>query len=141
MHFSFDDDLQKLAQIPILPPLVQGAEEQPFHAFDDVYNDTGESFAAHLARQQLHQQQQQDALRAQQEKGDSSMESTANKSSSGGEQSVDSHDMKVSNEKADLTLLQWISSNENQKTLKRMAENCTRELEVFDKNVMDIRTK
>lgn len=64
---------------------------------------------------------------------------SANRSSSGGEQSVDSHDMKVSNEqqKADLTLLQWISSNENQKTLKRMAENCTRELEVFDKNVMD----
>lgn len=44
--------------------------------------------------------------------------------------------MKNSN-KSSLTLLQWISSSENQKALKRMAENCTRELEVFDKNVME----
>jgi RB1-inducible coiled-coil protein 1 len=58
------------------------------------------------------------------------MESGANKSG-------DSQEMKDSNQKSTLTLLQWISSNENQKTLKRMAENCTRELEVFDKNVMD----
>lgn len=46
--------------------------------------------------------------------------------------------MKGSNHsKSSLTLLQWISSSENQKALKRMAENCTRELEVFDKNVME----
>lgn len=45
--------------------------------------------------------------------------------------------MKDSNPKSSLTLLQWISSSENQKALKRMAENCTRELEVFDTNVME----
>lgn len=47
-----------------------------------------------------------------------------------------SEGMKDSNQKSSLTLLQWISSSENQKSLKRMAENCTRELDVFDKNVM-----
>lgn len=72
---------------------------------------------------------------------ETSMESAA-KSSSGGEQSVDEEGGLVMKEipvpkQHSLTLLQWISSNENQKTLKRMAENCTRELEVFDKNVMD----
>lgn len=122
-HFSFDDDLQKLAQIPILPPLVQGAEDQPFHAFDELYNDAGETFATQLAKQQG------------KVSSESSMESAANKSSSGGDQS---QEMKVSNDqKSNLTLLQWISSNENQKTLKRMAGNCTRELEGFDKNVME----
>lgn len=45
--------------------------------------------------------------------------------------------MQGSNPKPSLTLLQWISSSENQKALKRMAENCTRELDVFDKNVME----
>lgn len=45
--------------------------------------------------------------------------------------------MKNSNQKSSLTLLQWISSSENQKALKRMAENCTHELELFDRNVME----
>lgn len=132
-YSSFDDDLQRLAQIPILPPLIQGAEDQPFHAFDDVYNETGESFAAGHIKQIVDKPP-----------SETSMESTAAKSSSGGEQSVDDEDrgleMKeptVQKQQHSLTLLQWISSNENQKTLKRMAENCTRELEVFDKNVMD----
>lgn len=82
-------------------------------------------------------------MKADQEKppSETSIDSTTNKSSSGGEQSSggESQEMKDSNNQktTGLTLLQWISSNENQRTLKRMAENCTRELEVFDKNVMD----
>jgi RB1-inducible coiled-coil protein 1 len=143
---SFDFDLQKLAQIPILPPLVQGAEDQPFHAFDDVYNDNGESFVNHLAKQQELTSKSGGEL--EKPPSETSIDSTTNKSSSGGEQSSgsgvvaagdDSQEMKDSNNQKStgLSLLQWISSNENQKTLKRMAENCTRELEVFDKNVMD----
>lgn len=104
---SFDADLGKLSQIPILPPLIQGAEAQPFNAFDDVLT---ESFAAD----------------GEGEEGAQSPVSSV-KSSEG---------MKDSNQKSSLTLLQWISSSENQKGLKHMAENCTRELEVFDKNVM-----
>lgn len=67
------------------------------------------------------------------------MESAAAKSSSGGEQSSTDEEIRDhgAQKHHNLTLLQWISSNENQKTLKRMAENCTRELDVFDKNVMD----
>ncbi|KAL7032072.1 hypothetical protein ACKWTF_007211 [Chironomus riparius] len=124
---SFNDDLDRLAQIPILPPLLQGAEEQPFHGFDDVYNDTGESFAAHPNQKQI-----SDANKV---TSDTSMESAGE--ASGSKSDENQEDMKDSNSKSSLTLLQWISSNENQRTLKRMAENCTRELEVFDKNVMD----
>jgi RB1-inducible coiled-coil protein 1 len=108
---SFDEDLGKLSHIPILPPLLQGAEDQPFHAFDEVYADTEESF------------------------GEANKDE-ANDSSSVASSTKDEA-MKDSNQKSSLTLLQWISSNENQKSLKRMAENCTRELEVFDKNVME----
>lgn len=105
---SFDGDLEKLSQIPILPPLLRGAEEQPFHAFDEVYADTEESFAPN----------------AQQPNKDN-------------EPIEDGAEMKNSNQKSSLTLLQWISSSENQRALKRMAENCTQELELFDKNVME----
>lgn len=130
MFHSFGDDLEKLAQIPILPPLIQGAENQPFHAFDDVYNenDNGESFAE---TKKLLQRQLEAA------KLDKASNSDASMSSKSGSD-ADNQEMKdLSNQKSSLSLLQWISSDENQKTLKRMAENCTRELEVFDKNVMD----
>lgn len=100
---SFDEDLEKLSQIPILPPLIQGAENQPFHAFDEVFADTEEAFGENL-------------------------ESSAASSSTKDEPAM---------KESSMTLLQWISSNENQKALKHMAENCTRELEVFDKNVME----
>ncbi|KAG5684501.1 hypothetical protein PVAND_013731 [Polypedilum vanderplanki] len=135
---SFDDDLERLAQIPILPPLIQGAEDQPFHAFDDVYNDTGESFAGNAAAQR--QLQQESGGKVEKAASDTSMESN-NVPVEAADKSVErSHEEAMkdsSNQKTSLTLLQWISSNENQKTLKRMAENCTRELDVFDKNVMD----
>lgn len=132
---SFNDDLDRLAQIPILPPLLQGAEDQPFHGFDDVYNDTDESFAGNpqkaIAANEL--------LKKQHDKigSDASMESAGETSGSNGDENQEAEMKDSNNQKSSLSLLQWISSNENQKTLKRMAENCTRELEVFDKNVMD----
>lgn len=121
--------MDRLAQIPILPPLLQGAEDKPFHGFDDVYNDTDESFTANNHRA-VNEARRKDKIVS-----DSSMESAGE----GSKTDKSQEEMKDSNQKASssLTLLQWISSNENQRTLKRMAENCTRELEVFDKNVMD----
>lgn len=122
INFSFDEDLEKLSQVPILPPLLQAAEEKPFHAFDDVYADNGESFMEKLQR-------------------DSTGSSNSNKEEA--EKVVKevekTEDVKkeANPSRSTLTLLEWISSSENQKSLKRMAVNCTRELEVFDKNVMD----
>ncbi len=124
--YSFEEDLQKLAEIPILPPLIQGAEDQPFHAFDDVYNDTGESFAAGEMKQQQ--------LDVEKFPSETSNESTAKIDSADEDNGLE---MKETTKQQGLSLLQWISSNENQKALKQMAENCMRELEVFDKNVMD----
>lgn len=110
----FDGDLQKLAHIPILPPLIQGAEEQPCHAFDALLDDTKNScFASNLLDNQ----------------------NPLNSSSSEGGNLKKSDE--AFDDKSGMTLLQWISSNENQKTLKLMADNCNRELEMFEKNVMD----
>lgn len=41
---SFNDDLDKLASIPILPALTQNAAK-PFHAFDDALGDNNNSFS------------------------------------------------------------------------------------------------
>lgn len=112
--------MEKLSQIPILPPLLQGAEEQPFHAFDEVYADAGDAFAPEEPPQKPSQDNEP-------------VESSPAESV----KSSGDPEMKNSNQKSSLTLLQWISSSENQQALKRMAENCTNELEVFDKNVME----
>lgn len=126
---SFNDDLDRLAQIPILPPLLQGAEDKPFHGFDDVYNDTDESFVGNNAKPAGNDTKKNEKVASD---VDLAGAGTLKRSETQDE-------MKDSNQKAttSLSLLEWISSNENQKILKRMAENCTRELEVFDKNVMD----
>ena len=130
LNFRFDEDLEKLSQIPILPPLLQGAEEKPFHAFDDVYADNGESFIEKLQREStgtssINKEEAVKVLKA------------LKVAQVVKEVEVKSDEAKMEGDPGTLTLLQWISSTENQKSLKRMAENCTRELEVFDKNVMD----
>lgn len=118
---SFDEDLKNLSTIPILSPLLQGAENQPFHAFDEVLSDNTELFPADPAQEV-----------------DREGSATEPSPSSSIKSAKEGEEMGASNQKSTHTLLQWISSSENQKGLKRMAENCTRELEVFDKNVMEI---
>lgn len=44
LFFSFNEDLDKLASIPILPALTQNAAK-PFHAFDDALGDNNHSFS------------------------------------------------------------------------------------------------
>jgi RB1-inducible coiled-coil protein 1 len=116
---DFDDDLQKLADIPILPPLIQGAEEQPCHAFDNLLlEDTKNSFTtSNLIGNR---------------NDDENQASTSKDESNNVDQATFDSD-----KSGQMTLLQWISSNENQKTLKVMAESCNRELDMFEKNVMD----
>lgn len=128
---SFDDDLEKLAHIPILPPLIQGAAEQPCHAFDDVYADAARnSFSNNLLDNAAKQ------TTAVSEDGSMATTSSSANTSSNKSKETSVDDEKKADE-SDMTLLQWISSTENQRTLKFMAENCGRELEMFEKNVMD----
>lgn len=49
-HNSFDEDLDKLASIPILTALTQNAAK-PFHAFDDAFGDNNSSFSRQAKQQ------------------------------------------------------------------------------------------
>lgn len=108
-----------------MTPLIQRAEAKPCHAFDEVYAEEKiESVAS--------------TNETSGEYGGAASSSNSEPATSGIENPPDSDDTK---QKSSLTLLQWISSTENQKSLRRMAENCTRELDMFDKKVMnDLRT-
>ncbi len=122
--FRFDTDLGKLSDIPILTPLIQRAEDKPCHAFDEVYAEQKEAAA---------------------EIGAATTSNGSSSEASGGTSSNNSDPINLEKipeieeikEKTSLTLLQWISSTENQRSLRRMAENCTRELDMFDKKVMN----
>lgn len=140
---SFDDDLEKLAHIPILPPLIQGAEEQPCHAFDDVYADAARnSFSTNNLLDNPKPAAAAAAATTSSEGGSTATTSSSATSSNKSKETTNEDDEKKSsddssNSSSVMTLLQWISSTENQRTLKFMAENCGRELEMFEKNVMD----
>lgn len=54
---EFNEDLDKLASIPILPALTQNAAK-PFHAFDDALGDNHNSFSKQTKLNESQQQQQ-----------------------------------------------------------------------------------
>lgn len=133
--------MNKLARIPILTPLIQGAEAKPFDAFDEVYEDN-ESF--------IHPANADPKPEPIQAKSDTS-NNISKSSNSEKTEEASSEVAAVSDELVGsgtssepgsntniMTLLQWISSSENQKALKKMAVNCNRELKMFDKNVMEV---
>uniref|UniRef100_A0A1L8DIA6 RB1-inducible coiled-coil protein 1 n=1 Tax=Nyssomyia neivai TaxID=330878 RepID=A0A1L8DIA6_9DIPT len=120
----FNEDLEKLSNIPILPALLENAEK-PFHAFDNVYendsfqkgNEKTEGFPEARIR-------------------DVTPEVTKS-SSSNTKENVDRVDNTEDkdNVKA-MTLLQWISAQENQISLRKMAAECIKSFEQFDEKEM-----
>lgn len=117
---NFNEDLVRLAQIPILPGLVQNAEEKRFSAFDDVYQD---------------QEFNQSNL-----SGGTTAGEVASKNGESGADYKEPEEKSEKSEKSSscdrkttiMSLLQWISATENQRSLRKMAENCEKELEMFD---------
>lgn len=124
---DFNDDLIRLSKIPILPALVQNAEEKRFSAFDDVYQDQAFNNSGG---------------------GGNAAETTGTKESGDAKESGDVTDEKEPDEKdrstssekksSTLSLLQWISVTENQRSLRKMAENCAKELEMFDEKTANL---
>lgn len=111
---SFNDDLEKLSRIPILPGLMSDAQ-QGFHGFDDIF-DENESFSA---------------------TGNSTdrPRSRTNSVKQDAEEPT-SDDMEISEQQKarGLTLLNWISAKENQATLQSMAESCCKGLQMFERD-------
>lgn len=110
---SFNDDLEKLSRIPVLPGLMSDAL-QGFHGFDDIYDDN-ESFTG----------------------GDNSDRSRSRTISDGQdveEPPVDEMEISEQQKARGLTLLNWISAKENQTTLQSMAESCSKGLKMFERD-------
>lgn len=121
--YSFNEDLEKLSKIPILAPLIQNAESKPFHGFDDAFADN-ESFKSEKSDASSSGGSNDQSRRI-------SRESTPNSQP----QNMDAMDKERNN--LNLTLLKWISATENQKSMKKMSENCFSGLKSFDKKAMD----
>lgn len=111
---SFNDDLEKLSRIPILPALMSDAQ-QGFHGFDDLYDDN-ESFTVTSGTDG-----NRPTSRANSEKQDN--------------EETPHDDMELSDQQKarGLTLLNWISAKENQVTLQSMAESCSKGLQMFER--------
>ncbi|XP_055711061.1 RB1-inducible coiled-coil protein 1 isoform X2 [Phlebotomus papatasi] len=122
----FNEDLDKLSSIPILPALIQNAEK-PFHAFDEFYEN--DSFQKGNEKAEITSGTSTKSREATPETSKS-----ASSNSREIEEKIEDVDDKV-DEKA-MTLLQWISAQENQISLRKMAAECIKSLEQFDEKEM-----
>ncbi|XP_055683353.1 RB1-inducible coiled-coil protein 1 isoform X2 [Lutzomyia longipalpis] len=125
----FNEDLDKLSNIPILPALLQNAEK-PFHAFDDVYeNDSFQKGIEKAAEGGFPESSTRTTREGSAEETKSSS-SSVKESEEKGEEGDDKVSVKA------MTLLQWISAQENQISLRKMAAECLKSLEQFDEKEM-----
>lgn len=113
---SFNDDLEKLSRIPILPGLMSDAQ-QGFHGFDDIF-DENESFSLKT--------RSNDHPRSRADSGKQDIEES--------EPSNDEMEISEQQKARGLTLLSWISAKENQATLQSMAESCSKGLQMFERD-------
>lgn len=122
---SFQDDLQKLATVPILSEILPSAQED-FHGFDEYFNDTG-SFAGSAGSGTSANRATQSDESTTQSQG--AAPAQAEQETESAATSDEAGDLKQSRS---LTLLQWISTRENHRSLQEMAEDCGRVLAHFD---------
>uniref|UniRef100_A0A6B2EHA8 RB1-inducible coiled-coil protein 1 n=1 Tax=Phlebotomus kandelakii TaxID=1109342 RepID=A0A6B2EHA8_9DIPT len=118
----FNEDLDKLSSIPILPALIQNAEK-PFHAFDEFYEN--DSF-----------QKGSEKLDVASDTSTKSREATPEVSKPGSSDRERGEEVDERVDEKAMTLLQWISAQENQISLRKMAAECIKSLEQFDEKEM-----
>lgn len=143
---AFPDDLSQLSTVPILAELMPSAEHE-FHGFDEFFHDNvsftgstsadsgtsvGGSSSNSRNRESLTQTGDSGGI------GDSSSQNqgqldtiipTAGK--------IQDVELNEPQQTRSLTLLQWISSKENHRSLRDMAEDCSRVLNNFDANAIE----
>lgn len=146
---AFPSDLNKLSTVPILSELLPNAQHD-FHGFDDYFMDTvsytgstsadsgtsvGGSSSNSRNRESLIQTIDSGSV----------ADSSSQKNLTGSDKSqttkvVDSAEpmtVETPPPSRGATLLQWISSRENHKSLRDMAEDCSRVLLNFDEACID----
>lgn len=146
---DFDKDLKQLSEIPILPTLMENTDSRPYGAFDEVYADasniaastsTGSSKTASNHEPTSTSVGSATGVAGPQQEVTGTFERGNNT-----EKMPKPLDNETTTElvvmsdkyKANcISLLDWISASEGQKTLKRMADECLRGLEQFENATM-----
>lgn len=121
---TFNDDLDKLSTVPILNELLPSAQSD-FHGFDDYFQNNN-SFTGSTS-----------GSGGSNSRGSKSSDSTgdqAQKLSAEPNNAQEDAVFELSDQQQtrSLTLLQWISTKENHKSLKDMADDCLKVLTNFD---------
>lgn len=138
----FAEDLSQLSRIPILPGLMQMAQED-FHGFDalldndEVFSRSQQNVSVLMAQDpQCSMGQRLDSYESQ---DDDKRESTSpNKKPKMGCDDEKGDTLSISSAESGrrtLTLLQWISAKENHNKLTEMSDECMQGLNAFDEDV------
>lgn len=124
---SFDKDLKQLSEIPILPSLMDNAESRPFEAFEEMYATSTSSENAKIDDNQSTSagSDNNDPVEGDAQSADKTIE--VNTTGSANEAAVSENEKKIG-----ISVLDWISQDKSQSTLKRLATDCLRGLEQFE---------
>lgn len=113
---SFDEDLARLAIIPILPGLILSAQQE-FHGFDDILYDDNESFLTSIL-------DGKEMIKKVKPNSEEVCVDVVSSSSNNQQKSKT------------LTLLQWVSAKETHKSFEHVAINCLKQLQSFENDKM-----
>lgn len=132
---SFQEDLTKLSTVPILCELLPSAQSE-FHGFDEYFKDnnsfTGSTSAGSGASGSNKETSTTPAIKDGTSQSQGPLESDGSLQSDAQPLTGQELDLSDQQQSRSLTLLQWISTKENHRSLHDMAEDCTRVLSHFD---------
>lgn len=111
---SFDDDLNHLSNMPILPGLLTAAQEE-FRGFNDLFDEPGSLVFSYTEpneyrRSRLYSDQEMSDVKSETNEG---------------------------NKLTNCTILQWIRMKDTQISIRDMAVSCTKGLEMFSQENID----
>lgn len=145
---SFQDDLVKLSTVPILSEILPSAHDH-FHGFDEFFQDnvslagsagagsagSNRGASSSSAATQSDESSHSETVAATQNaQNDVEQPATDTEAQAAAGQELESSDQKQ--QQRSLTLLQWISTKENNRSLQDMAEDCSRVLTHFDETAI-----
>lgn len=130
---TFQQDLLKLSTVPILSELLPSAQSE-FHGFDEYYEDNV-SFTGSTSGGSNTSGSNKDKSSIGSSQRQSSVSSTGAATTTNNNTTTDL-ELSDQQQSRSLTLLQWISTKENHKSLHDMAETCSQVLMRFDENTI-----
>lgn len=131
---SFHDDLNKLSTVPILNDLLPSAQTD-FHGFDEYFQDNA-SFTGSTSGSGASNSRASGSSTARKEIDSTSSANLEEQDGVAKKPTNGELELSDQQQTRSLTLLQWISTRENHKSLKDMADDCLKVLTSFDENAI-----